>query len=501
MATTTDELPSAKQSKATLIRASIVKAINEGILTQKEIADRFQVTERTVQNFTKKLAEGINPIPDGRFNNPGRPPGVTEEIIGFSLAFLRQFPKARVPSIVQHMEGRRAEFASPIPTERQLRYALNGNLKEITQAIRKGHHEHMMEDAIVVRRSHLIVNELWQIDCTELDLWCLDVMDGYTLFRPWLVTVIDGCSRATLAACVFRKAPNADNILLTLRMAILPKGNATRPFYGIPGMVSVDNAKYFLTPDVERSLNALGTTLDAIPRECAMEHGIIERWFGTMSLGLLTTLKGYTAQHDGLRKAKRDGAIPFPILQRIIDKWIGDYHLREHSTLGCSPYERWHESLGSAVGLAVNRQTVMDAFKRQEEVTVQRDGILTEDGRHLNSKVLAHYVGKKVTLLKPLLIGEGQIIAFDGKKRLGVVMPVEGNDPLAVGITQERIRSHKEITDLKKRLSKGLKNIPPILTETMLPVDPSKKSPPSKRGNRSSGAPVSGIPDLPKETA
>jgi len=232
-----------------------------------------------------------------------------------------------------------------------------------------------------------------------------------------------------------------------------------------------------------------------------MEHGIIERWFGTMSLSLLTTLKGYTAQHEGLRKAKRDGAIPFPIMQRIVDKWIGEYHLREHSTLGCSPYERWHESLGSAVGLAVNRQTVMDAFKREEEVTVQRDGILTEDGRHLNSKVLAHYVGKKVTLLKPLLVGEGQIIAFDGKKRLGVVMPIEGNDPLAVGITQERIRSHKEITALKKRLSKGLKNIPPILTETMLPVDPAKKTQPAKRVKRPSGAPVSGIPNLPKETA
>jgi hypothetical protein len=291
--------------------------------------------------------------------------------------------------------------------------------------------------------------------------------------------------------------------MLTLRTAILPKGNALQPYYGIPGMVSVDNAKYFLTPDVERSLNALGTTLDAIPKECAMEHGIIERWFGTMSLGLLTTLKGYTAQHDGLHKSKRDGAIPFPIMQRIIDKWIEGYHLREHSTLGCSPYERWHESLGSAVGLAVNRQSVMDAFKREEEVTVQRDGILTENGRHLNSKVLAHYVGKKVILLKPLVVGEGQIIAFDGKKRLGVVMPIEGNDPLAVGITQERIRSHKGITALKKRLSKGLKNIPPILTETMLPVDPAKQSSSQavKRRNRAAGSPVSGIPDLPKETA
>lgn len=498
MTSALDGLPSAKQAKATLIRASIVKALRDNILTQKEIATRFCVSERTVQNFAHKIAKGMNPIPDRRFHNPGRPPGVTEEIVKFCFAFLRQYPKARISSIVRHLERRKAEFQSPIPTVRQLRYALNRNLGEITKAIRKGSREYHAEDAAVVRRSHFVVNDLWQIDCTEMDIWALDILDGSTLFRPWIITVIDGCSRTVPAACVTRNAPTATDILLTLRTAILPKGDATSPFYGIPSTVSVDNAQYFLTPDVERSLNSLGTTLDYIPIGCPMEHGIIERWFRTMSQDLLATLKGYTAQHDGLGRARREGAIPFPILQRVVNKWLTDYHLRNHSALGQSPYEQWHEQLGFAKGLSVNRASVMDAFKRREDVTVRRDGIRTEDGRHLNAKCLGHYIDKEISLLKPLIPGESQIIAYDGKQRLGVVKPVEGDDPLAVGITQERLRSYQEISSLKKRLSRGLKNIPPVLTETMLPADPAAR-PTEKTPKKVSRGRTTRIPDLQKE--
>ncbi len=495
------ELASPKKSAFVLKRRSIVNALKKGEGTKKEIADRFAVCDRTVGNIAKKISDGADPIADKRFENTGRPSGVTDEILQFALSYLRFRPKATFPAILREIERRRDEFESHIPTPRQLRYVLNGRLAEITQGLRNGQKEFYEDHAIVVRKEYHRVNEIWQIDCTEADIWALDVRDGCTLFKPWLVSIIDVCSRTIPYLLVLDHSPTSADILLALRTAILPSGEPLHPYYGLPETLSVDNASNFLSAETSDALNRLGITLDNIPIKAPMAHGIVERLFRTIQGDLLASLEGYTKQPHGLKKARKHGAIPYPVLQRIVDRWIAEYHLRDHRTLKCSPFEKWHQGLETAIGLAVDRKTVFAAMKTREDVFVDRDGILTKDGRHLNAKFLTHFVRKTITLRKPLIPGESQIEAYDGRKRLGIVTPIEGDDVTAASIASERLRSYKDIERLRKRLTKSLKRVPPIVTEAMLPVDPAKAPPAPKVGKtrRSSKADDESIPDLSVE--
>ena len=491
------KLPSESKATRRLQRFSIVKALKEGHLSQTEIGQKFGVSTRTLRNYQTAIDAGKDPLVDNRHENSGRPSQVTDEAVTFALSFISHHPRATLTSICREMTRRAAEFRGAIPTPRQLGYVLNGNHAEVVNSLRQGRGEYHAENAIVVRRAYSPINSLWQLDATQMDVYALDTRDGFTLFRPWLVGIIEATTRSILAACVVEKAPTSTDILFTLRTAMLPKGDPLHFAYGIAESVSPDNQSIMVSADVADGLYRLGIALDPTGVECPMQNGRQERWFGTITQDLFATLHGYTAQHEGLKKAKRN-AIPFPVIQRIVNRWVGEYHSRDHSALGRSPFEAWFEGLETARGLAVDRAQVRSALKVRETVRVQRDGIALPDGRHLNAKFLVHFVGKDINLRWPLVPGESSVEAYDGGQYLGILKPIEGDEKLGTQISQERLRSAKDIEALKSRLLTNLKRVPAVLTEAVVPEKPSKSG--KAKGKPAKSHRKIEVPNLGSET-
>jgi len=473
----------------------ILEALKTRDCPLEKFAQRHGVTRKTLYNLRKKKVGSLEDLIDQRHIAVGRPARRDDRALAWALAYKEAHPKAAIKQIWHHLTENFKNTGIPVPTYGQLRHSFRTSFKEVVDMIERGGKGWFQESAITIRREVPNLNAEWQIDATQMDTWVLS-METMRVYRQWLLSVIDSSSRVVLAADVLEAEPTAKDGLLLMRRAILPKLTADSPFYGLPASIVPDNHAIWKSATFVEGMLRAGIHIVPVPVDAPQAKGKKERWFRTIKEQLCQNLIGYTGQSNGLAKANQR-AIPAPLMQGLVNKFLLRYHATHHSALGLSPWECWHERLDSAVGLLFDAQLIQDSFKVVETADVKRDGIRTLSGHHLYSDIFGSLVDEQVTLRVPLDGRAEGVEAYYRGVPIGDLRIIEGNEELANQLQNARLNQTLALKGIRKTLRAALKKAPPLKTPA---VDVKKQraavnspKPPKPRPTPRE------IPDLPTE--
>lgn len=195
------------------------------------------------------------------------------------------------------------------------------------------------------------INQIWELDSTLADV-VLEDLDGKTgevvKRRFALVACVDVFSRRVRFLVSDRSA--SDSIAAVFRRCLLE--------WGVPGAVRTDNGKDYTSKHLELVFDEMGVERELCRPYSGDEKPFVERVIGTLQHdGMFKLLPGY-AGHDVATRKELDarrrrtaagepplqlGEVPMDRaqFQTFVDDWAGRvYAHREHSSLGCTPFER-----------------------------------------------------------------------------------------------------------------------------------------------------------------
>lgn len=224
------------------------------------------------------------------------------------------------------------------------------------------------------------------MDHTRLDLFVVDERTRLPLGRPWLTVIIDECTRYILGYYVSFEPPSGVSTARALRHAITPKHTSAGirtswDAWGAMEVLVVDNGLEFHSDALEFGCGRLGITIEFCPRRKPWFKGKIERYFGTVSTGLLSDMKGKTFSNTFLKEdynPAKHAVLTLATFRQVLEIWVADvYHQTIHSALDQSPQQAWEE-LAPPVDrrrLPASSIEVEAAFSRTEQRKLTHKGI------------------------------------------------------------------------------------------------------------------------------
>ena len=233
-----------------------------------------------------------------------------------------------------------------------------------------------------------------QIDHTKADVMLVDEETRQDIGRPYITVAIDVYSRMVYGFYISLEGTSYFNVGQCLLNAILPKDDLLKmynvegewPVYGLPRVVSMDNAKEFRSKALQKF--CADYRIKDVYRPVARSHfgGIIERMMKT-SMKKMHLIPGTTFSSVE-KKGTYDSAKHAVMTISELEQWYADfivniYHKTEHSHLGMTPEEKLYQGL---LGVGENtipflptvpsdtvklRMALLPAMER----TVQKNGI------------------------------------------------------------------------------------------------------------------------------
>jgi hypothetical protein len=322
-------------------KQSVLRELEQSKLTKAEFIRSRKIPRSTLyRDLARRKTSGFAGLIDRRKVSRKKGIKLDDRATEVVLDFMVDHPQAPYTAIHSEITNRYRDgnWGTP-PAYDRIRRFCQSIASDVLHQWSQGRKARIEDKALTVRRIVTEVNSLWQSDCSELPIWTFDPTIGPDLFKPWIVGTLDAASRVVPGALVC-KMPNAADVLSCWKKAMLAKGTPTYPFCGVPSVMSFDNAQIF-KGDAWQSLVALTVEPSPIENDSPEQNGKQERWFQTLQKKLISHLEGFADQHRGKDKAKKS-CIPYPLLQKLVDDWILEYHLTEHRELGMSPWEYWH---------------------------------------------------------------------------------------------------------------------------------------------------------------
>ena len=193
-------------------------------------------------------------------------------------------------------------------------------------------------------------NDVWEFDSTPVDAM---LVDG----RHSIIAVIDVFTRRV--RLLVAKTSSSEGICLLLRKTLLAWGTLNDN-----GVMRTDNGSDYVSQRVMSICTLLGMNVSRSNAYSGWEKPHIERFFRTMSHGLIELLPSYIGHCVADRqviearksfaqrleeKRKPDAekeifelAMTATELQSLLDNWLdARYHNRKHGTLGVTPNEKY----------------------------------------------------------------------------------------------------------------------------------------------------------------
>ena len=382
-----------------LKKRAIVGAFEESGSSRTAFCAERGLGRDTLAKYIREAAVGVEAMIDRRHFNSGRPASVGKHHLMWAIAYQAHFPKAPMSLIAEELGKVCQREGWDSVNYFALRRALMTIPSDEMAILRDDGTAFFEKHFPFGRRTVTAPLGLVQMDATEVDAWCIDMETG-EVFKPWLTGLIDAATRVTLVARVHRREPSAIDVLSILREAILPKENLLRPWFGVFEKANTDNAKIYNDANVRATMLGLGVDWTHSPRACSSANGKIERFFGTFCSRLCKRMPSYSGRPEAMSRACHAGAIPFPLLQGIVDRFIDtDYSVRIHSALGMSPWEAWNLGLENIKNLVFDVAGVSDLFRYPVKVDVRR-GAVEIDNRTYKAPELSHHKGRQVIAMK-----------------------------------------------------------------------------------------------------
>jgi len=481
-----------------LFRDRVVKHAASTKLCQGVYAQSNGINRVTLWRWKRKIKLKSSLL-DERHTNSGPKIEIDSNALCWALSYLAIFPKVKISTLSEELKKVCDAACWKHPGYQRLRRAIRRLPKDLVSMLTEGFKETFHTVSATVVRYQQYPGQLCQMDATELDLWVLDVTTG-KLFKVWMTTIIDCYSRCVLALMLHRTPPTGVEVLQLLKQAILPKNREDWPFYCRMEEIQRDNGSCFRDKEVKEAILRLKITYDDGPNDAPNSNGKQERFFRTFKEQLLANLVGYTAQASGLAKAKQ-AAIPWPILEDVVMRFVVCYHTHLHRGIGCTPWERWMEAIESIKGLIFDPQEVIDALKIRKTVRVRRQGIQLSGDRKYSSPALVGLVGREIEVRMDPCDENGKVEAFLDGEYLCELRPWATDGNLPFEISKARLDRLRELKKLRDEMRSFLKTAPPIVSAAtqMAPRKSSKAGKGTGRSDGNGSKPTGEIPNLPKE--
>lgn len=437
-------------------KQATLRDLRDSGLSVTDFARQRGVSRATIYRDIARAKIGATELADTRHQRSGRKIETPDNVTEWVITFLNAHPAASAAVVHRALKAHgQSNGWKKIPCYHSVWRLLRSIPADLQTEIRQGRRARLEQKALTIPRHVDLPNTKHQIDWSEIPIWSFDPVQGPKLFKPWIITSIDCATRTVLNAHVC-KTVNGIEMLTHLKNAVLPTQDSTRPFYGLPQLASLDNHSVN-KGDVAESIIMAGVEIDYIPKKSPEANGKIERFFETFQF-IVAGLEGYTAQPNGMAKAQKK-AIPYPLLQGIINRILVDYHLRENRCLKTTPWEAWHQSLDRAQGLVFDPKDVDMAFRYKTERKISEEGVQIDE-RHYTGDFLEGYVDEIVTLRVSPEGPGNKLPVYHKGSFLGEAKAVDTE--MASAIREGRLNRTIEIASLKKALrERGSDVLPP----------------------------------------
>ncbi|MGE8065023.1 transposase [Pseudomonas sp. NPDC089569] len=301
--------------------------------------------------------------------------------------------------------------------------------------------------------------ELIQIDHAEVDCIIVDSEQRRSLIRPWVTLAIDVYTRVILGFYLSLWHPSTMSVALCISHAILPKERWLRligmpdgeyPFYGVPKRIHVDNAKEFVSKNLQDSCRKYGIELTWRPKGIPYNGAHIERYAGTL-MTRVHLLPGTTMSSTKTKrqyKSEKHAALSFFELREWITREIEIYHKKTQSELDCSPLLMWEKHFQKKDG-SFSYPPIIDDQKRLliDFMPVKRR-VLGRAGIKLNT--IEYYS----PILKHFNIGTKCIVRYDPEAINKIwVLPTGEQNYIEVGYADLRL-PNTSLSEFKRARTK-----------------------------------------------
>lgn len=199
-----------------------------------------------------------------------------------------------------------------------------------------------------------------EMDHTRIDLFAIDDVYGLPLGRPWLTILIDDYTRCILGFCLSFEPPSCATVARCLRNAFTPKTGLRTEYpdlkndwsaFGVVSELVMDGGLEFHSQELENICFELDIEQHFSPRKTAWFKGKVERLQGTLNRGIAVQTPGKTFGSILEREdydPKKHAVVSMSALRHLVIRWIVDvYHQKPHSALGCSPAQKWVNSINA----------------------------------------------------------------------------------------------------------------------------------------------------------
>lgn len=294
-----------------------------------------------------------------------------------------------------------------------------------------------------------------EIDTHYLDIIVVDPSTKSPLGRPFLACAIDVYSRAIVGTYISMFPPSSMTTLAVIKDMI------TRPQHGFPGgiptLIIPDNGVEFKNNALSKVCEQLKITLTPSQVGTPDNKPHIERFFKTLTEGLLQKLPGTTFSNPKARgsyQSSKAAKLSLDQVKKFADRWINDiYHSSIHSSTGQPPIVMWGNEIVNIKPSFIDETDANILCRRSVERKINH-GQVTIDGLSYYSHLLATLKAQGMSKVEVLIddLDLSKVYVIDPLNTNSVIQADSTDQDYTTGLS---LVTHLEVQKRKKRLSKS----------------------------------------------
>lgn len=342
-------------------RFDILVKIGSGEISRKQAAQDIGVSINHIYKILREFDPAKGPISIARASRGVKKGEVrlSSEVEGAIGAAIESFKeKEAIPfsaiwkkvEVLCHEKGLKTP-SRPTVTQRILSSLTPYQVTSLRKGKEVAAQKHKAKPGVQVVTYPL---ESVQMDHTLCDCILLANDRIHPIGRPWVTLVMDRYTRVVLGYYLSLHVPSTVSVASALTHAVLPKweflerlgvDKFSYPFFGVPQLLGMDNAKEFRRPGFLLELDKAQIYYKHRPPGRKHFGGHVERIIGTF-MGDLHLLSGRTMSNAVARKNLHTSGVPTMTFSEFCHWFflkVCEYHDTVHSELGQSPAQAWAE--------------------------------------------------------------------------------------------------------------------------------------------------------------
>ena len=243
-----------------------------------------------------------------------------------------------------------------------------------------------------------------EADTTYIDCFVYDPILDIT-YKPELLVMLECATRCVVGYELSYIPKGSEKVMLAV--ADMVRRDERTGFGCIPDYIVVDNGKEFDNKSLKLFCENTGVVMDFATPYTPNGKAMIERFFGTLNSLLIHKLSGTTKGsviERGYYESEEHTTYTLEELREKLDVALDIYHLKNHTSLNCSPKTKWDLLEEQRAPDFLDYETAMALGSHTVQRTIQTGGRIEIDNLFWYSPELPQILdavlekGEKVTI-------------------------------------------------------------------------------------------------------